>query len=60
MASIGLYDGPLLLTAAACLPGGLVGMLIGHRVFRRIPSRSLEIFVGVFLLIVGAKLLVRP
>lgn len=55
-----LYDGPLLLTALACLPGALLGMPIGYAVFRRFPPRALELFVAGFLCLIGIKLLIWP
>ncbi len=55
---VGLYDVPLLLTTAACLPAAIAGMFFGYALFRKFPPRALEIFVAVFLSLVAIKLLI--
>lgn len=57
-ASRGLYTPELLGTAAWCLPGALVGMLLGYAVFKRIPARALELFVAAFLSVTAIRLLI--
>jgi uncharacterized membrane protein YfcA len=50
----------VILTALACLPGAVIGMVAGHAIFRRFPPRVLEIVVAAFLLAIGLKLLIWP
>ena len=50
----------VILTALACLPGAVIGMVAGHAIFRRVPPRVLEIVVAAFLLAIGLKLLIWP
>lgn len=60
MSLAGLYKPEVLVTAAACLPGAVGGMFLGYWIFRRVPPRSLELFVTVFLLAIGVKLMIWP
>jgi hypothetical protein len=60
MSCAGLYNVALLKTAAICLPGAVLGMFVGHALFRRVPARGLELFVVVFLLAIGLKLIIFP
>lgn len=56
----GLYTVKVMALAAACLPAVALGTLAGYALFRRVPDRGLEVFVGLFLVAVSAKLLIAP
>jgi uncharacterized membrane protein YfcA len=55
-----LYDRSVVLAALICLPGALIGSFAGQAIFRRVPQRGLEVFVSLFLLVVGLKALIWP
>lgn len=55
-----LYDRSVLLAALACIPGAVLGAVLGVAVFKRVPQRALEIVVTLFLLGIGLKLLIWP
>ncbi|NSW55870.1 MAG: sulfite exporter TauE/SafE family protein [Armatimonadetes bacterium] len=57
-AARGLYTAELLTTAAWCMPGSLIGMLVGYAAFKRIPARGLELFVSVFLVVIAVRLFI--
>lgn len=56
MAASGLYHPPLLLAAAICMPGAILGGVLGHRLFHRFSRRKLEIVVCIVLLILGLRM----
>lgn len=56
MAANGLYHPPLLLAAAICMPGAVLGGVLGHRLFHRFSKRKLEVVVSVVLLILGLRM----
>jgi uncharacterized membrane protein YfcA len=55
-----LYDRSVVLAAVACMPGAVLGAVLGVAVFKRVPQRALEIVVTLFLLGIGLKLLLWP
>ena len=56
----GLYTPQLLMHSLYAMPAVVVGMVAGYALFRRIPTRALEFFVAVFLVLVGLKMLIYP
>jgi len=55
-----LYDRSVLLAALSCMPGAVLGAVLGVAVFKRVPQRALEVVVTLFLLGIGLKLLIWP
>jgi len=50
----------LLLALIACIPISFLGAYAAKKFLDRLPQRYFRVFVGIFLALVGAKLLIRP
>jgi uncharacterized membrane protein YfcA len=50
----------LLYSLAVCIPVSFLGAYLAKKFLKRLPQRSFRLFVGIFLALVGAALLIRP
>lgn len=54
------FDTELLLTLLACIPISFAGAYIAKKFLDRLPQKSFRLFVGIFLGLVGLKLIIAP